>query len=89
MKFIKKLKNNNAGAESAMFCMGCMIFLIILVFSFDIFKLTWQRYVDTREAFMKHLVIMLIMINCLIQVVKHAIEKKELVHIKRRKQKMH
>lgn len=49
MKFIKKLKNNNAGAESAMFCMGCMIFLIILVFSFDIFKLTWQRYVVTRE----------------------------------------
>lgn len=49
MNFFNKIKNNKGSAESAMFVFGLAIFATIVVFSMDIFGLTWQRYLSTRE----------------------------------------
>lgn len=49
MNFLKKIKNNKGSAEGAMFVVGIMIFATIVVFSMDMFALTWQRYLATRE----------------------------------------
>lgn len=49
MNFLKKIKNNKGSAESAMFVLGIAIFAIIVVFAMDLFGLTWQRYLSTRE----------------------------------------
>lgn len=49
MNFLKKIKNNKGSAEGAMFVVGIMIFATVVVFSMDMFALTWQRYLATRE----------------------------------------
>lgn len=49
MNFFNKIKNNKGSAESAMFVYGIAIFATIVVFALDIFGLTWQRYLATRE----------------------------------------
>lgn len=49
MNLLKKIKNNKASAESAMFVLGIAIFALIVVFALDLFGLTWQRYLSTRE----------------------------------------
>lgn len=50
MNFLKKLRNNKGSAESGMFVMGVCIFATIVVFSLNVFNLTWQRYLSTREV---------------------------------------
>lgn len=45
----KKLKNNRGGADGVMFVYGMLLFTVIIIFSLDVFDLTWQRYVIKRE----------------------------------------
>lgn len=47
--FFKKLKNNKGGAEGVMFISGMLLFTVVVLFSLNIFDLTWQRYVVKRE----------------------------------------
>ena len=49
MNLFKKIKNNKGSAESAMFVLGIAIFALVVVFAMDLFGLTWQRYLSTRE----------------------------------------
>ena len=50
MNLLKKIKNNKASAENAMFVFGVLIFATIVVFCLSIFGATWQRYLTTREV---------------------------------------
>jgi len=48
-EIIKKLKSKKGGAEGVMFLSGMLLLTVVIVFSLNVFDLTWQRYVVKRE----------------------------------------
>ena len=50
MNFFQKIKKNNKGdAEVIFFIFACLILILLMLFSMDLLRLTWQQYSVKRE----------------------------------------